>query len=225
MQLSYWERVTYFDNLHLLIVGSGIIGLCTAIEYKKLYPSRKVLIVERGVLPCGASTKNAGFACFGSVTELISDLKSASESLVWETVGMRIAGLNKLKALVGESNLNYESVGGYEVFADQNVYESALDQLLYFNKTLYERFNLKDVYAAHKNVFGFGGVHGIIGNQYEGALDTGKMMQSLLQIANELGVLILHGLEVSSMQDDDLVDIRFRCLTKSFSGIGDQTDS
>jgi hypothetical protein len=31
------------------------------------------------MLPHGASTKNAGFACFGSISEIIDDLKSHSE--------------------------------------------------------------------------------------------------------------------------------------------------
>jgi hypothetical protein len=30
------------------------------------------------MLPHGASTKNAGFACFGSISEIIDDLKSHS---------------------------------------------------------------------------------------------------------------------------------------------------
>jgi hypothetical protein len=42
------------------------------------------------VLPHGASTKNAGFACFGSISEIIDDLKSHSErkfSTSYKTVG------------------------------------------------------------------------------------------------------------------------------------------
>jgi hypothetical protein len=35
------------------------------------------------MLPHGASTKNAGFACFGSISEIIDDLKSHSEEEVF----------------------------------------------------------------------------------------------------------------------------------------------
>jgi len=38
------------------------------------------------MLPQGASTKNAGFACFGSLSEIIDDLKSHSEEEVIELV-------------------------------------------------------------------------------------------------------------------------------------------
>lgn len=75
MQLSYWEKEQYFRGNDLVVVGSGIVGLNAAIEYKLKYPRQKVLVLERGILPLGASTKNAGFACFGSVSELNDDLK------------------------------------------------------------------------------------------------------------------------------------------------------
>ncbi|MFT4594134.1 MAG: gamma-glutamylputrescine oxidase, partial [Psychroserpens sp.] len=59
--VSYWEIKQYLQNIDLLVIGSGIVGLTTAIFYKKRYPKKRVLIVEKGILPSGASTKNAGF--------------------------------------------------------------------------------------------------------------------------------------------------------------------
>ena len=72
--LSYWEQRTYFDDLDFTIIGSGIVGYSTALNLRKKYPTAKILIVERGYLPAGASSKNAGFACFGSASELYEDL-------------------------------------------------------------------------------------------------------------------------------------------------------
>ena len=43
-------------------------------------PKSKVLILERGIFPNGASTKNAGFATFGSLSEIISDNKNQEQS-------------------------------------------------------------------------------------------------------------------------------------------------
>jgi len=34
-----------------------------------------LLILERGPFSSGASTKNAGFACFSSLTEVLDDIK------------------------------------------------------------------------------------------------------------------------------------------------------
>ena len=60
-------------DIDYLIVGSGIVGLTCAIQLKAKDPEARVVIVEQGDRPSGASIKNAGFACFGSVSELLDD--------------------------------------------------------------------------------------------------------------------------------------------------------
>ena len=82
MNLSYWEIKTWLTNIDFTIVGSGIVGLNCALQLKKRFPKAKILILEKGMLPQGASTKNAGFACFGSLSEIIDDLKKHSEDAV-----------------------------------------------------------------------------------------------------------------------------------------------
>ena len=72
--LSFWE-IESLISYDYIIVGGGITGLSTAISIKEKDASKNILIIERGVLPTGASTKNAGFACFGSMTELIDDME------------------------------------------------------------------------------------------------------------------------------------------------------
>ena len=74
MNLSYWEIKTWLTDIDFTIIGSGIVGLNTALELRNNYPKAKILILEKGRLPQGASTKNAGFACFGSLSEIIDDL-------------------------------------------------------------------------------------------------------------------------------------------------------
>jgi glycine/D-amino acid oxidase-like deaminating enzyme len=74
VNISYWEQNAWFDEIDVLIIGSGIVGLNAALHLKTKSPRLKVLILERGMLPSGASTKNAGFACFGSPSELLDDL-------------------------------------------------------------------------------------------------------------------------------------------------------
>ena len=88
-QLSFWEKEVYFNDVDFLIIGSGITGYICALNIRKNNPKAKILVIERGVLPTGASSKNAGFACFGSATELIDDLSHIKESEIWETFEMR----------------------------------------------------------------------------------------------------------------------------------------
>ena len=78
-QLSFWEKQTYINHTDFLIIGSGIVGLSTAIYLKERFPNKKVTVIERGYLPTGASSKNAGFACIGSPSELLDDLSKNNE--------------------------------------------------------------------------------------------------------------------------------------------------
>jgi len=86
MNLSYWEHKTWLSHVNYTIVGSGIVGLNCALQLKLQFPKAKILILERGILPQGASTKNAGFACFGSLSEILDDLKTHSEDEVIKLV-------------------------------------------------------------------------------------------------------------------------------------------
>jgi gamma-glutamylputrescine oxidase len=97
MDLSYWEKNSYFNNLDVVIIGSGIVGLNAALSLKKRNKKLNILILERGLLATGASSKNAGFACFGSPSELLSDLKTNSENEVFSLVEKRWKGLLKLR--------------------------------------------------------------------------------------------------------------------------------
>ena len=60
---SYWERAAFIDHADVIIIGSGQVGLSAALHLKQQQPQLKVLVLERGFLPSGACTKNAGFAC------------------------------------------------------------------------------------------------------------------------------------------------------------------
>ena len=201
-QLSFWEIKQYFKDVDLLVIGSGIVGLTSAIFYKKKHPKAKVCVLEKGMLPSGASTKNAGFACFGSPSEILSDLETSSEDQIYALILERLNGLNELRSLVGDKNLSYDSCGGYEVFTkeDAELFEKCESFISIANKELKDRMGLKETYSLadnHISDYGFSGVEHLILNKHEGALDTGKMMAHLIKMATKLDITILNGLEVS----------------------------
>ena len=68
MNTSYWERESFLEHYDAIVVGAGIAGLSAAIELKKKQPDISIAVLERSWLSDGASSKNAGFACFGSVS-------------------------------------------------------------------------------------------------------------------------------------------------------------
>jgi len=204
MQLSYWELQYFLNNSDLLVVGSGIVGLNAAISYKKKYPKANVLVVERGTLPSGASTKNAGFACFGSVSELVDDLGKMEESLVWDTVELRYKGLLRLKTILGEKAMDYKPLGGFEVFDDEQEFENCASWIRAFNLSAQRITKLKETYKINKRKIassGFKGFNYCIENVAEGQINTGMMMRNLIQLAQSLGVLILNNIHVSKIKD------------------------
>jgi L-2-hydroxyglutarate oxidase LhgO len=100
MAISVWEQSTYFAPKDLVIVGCGFVGLWTAYEAIHQNPKLNITILERGTIPSGASTRNAGFSCFGSVSELISDIQLMGEAAMLETVKMRYDGLQRIQGVV-----------------------------------------------------------------------------------------------------------------------------
>lgn len=212
--LSYWEIKEFFMDVDLLVVGSGIVGLTTAIFYKEKNPASKILIVERGMLPSGASSKNAGFACFGSPSEILDDLKDGKIDQVYRTIEARVKGLKELRSLVGDKQLKFELSGGFELFrAGDEAYELCRTSIPFINEEFRTRFGQMDAFGSFDHLipkFGFSGVQHLIGNLEEGAIDTGSMMQSLLRMTSERGITILNGLEVLSFEDNaEKVEVQF----------------
>lgn len=203
MQLSYWEYKTWFSEVDFTIVGSGIVGLSTAIFLKRKHPKATVLVLERGILPQGASTKNAGFACFGSISEICSDLDNHSEEEVYELVKQRFEGIQLLRELLGDQEMGFEQYGGHEIFQkkDAKLYENCLEKKGEINQLLLPIFG-KNPFEESPNGFGFETIQPTyITHKYEGQLDTGKMMSALLRLAIKSGIKILNSVEVNSFSD------------------------
>ncbi len=192
MNLSYWERKTWISNIDFAIIGSGIVGLSCALSLRERFPKSKIVVFEKGMLPSGASTKNAGFACFGSLSEILDDLDSHSEEEVIELVKNRVDGLKLLRKTVGDVQLNYQENGGYELFTieDKKLFDECHYKMKYANELLSSVFNA-DVFTIKENGFNFQNIHPkLILSKFEGQIDTGKMMQGLIRKASEANIQI-----------------------------------
>lgn len=200
-KLSYWEREQYFTGIDVFIAGSGIVGINAALQLRKRYPKMKIVIGERGPIPTGASTKNAGFACFGSMTELIDDLTRMSEDEVFALVEKRFRGLARLRSMVGDTNMDLQMLGGYEVFEDSESFKACADRIGEFNEKMQKAIGLSSVYsvADHKiDSFGLGNVKHMILNSGEGQINSGTMMSTLIALAKQEGILCMNGIEIES---------------------------
>jgi glycine/D-amino acid oxidase-like deaminating enzyme len=202
---SYWEKKHFWGNMTHVIAGSGITGLTSAIYLAIAKPEAKILILESGLLPSGASTRNAGFACFGSASEVLDDLKYKSENDVFGLIEKRYKGLGMLRALLTDAQLGYEHTGGYEIFLESEtaLYENCLGSLSYLNAELVNAIGKQAYWDAENKIgsTGFAGIQHMLVNQEEGMLDTGLMMRNLIALAQSLGVLIISGVEIISFDE------------------------
>jgi glycine/D-amino acid oxidase-like deaminating enzyme len=199
--ISFWEK-TQLLNYDLVVLGGGISGMFCALEYRKLNPKASIAILERGLFSNGASTKNAGFACFGSLTELISDAKHMDNKSLCKIVQMRIEGLSLLRETLGDKNIDLQWKGGYELFFEKD--PKALNQIDHFNDLLKPLFKKKVFHYNNRKIkqFGFaeGRVKHIIENPFEGQIDTGMMIRSLRSKVNQMDISFFSNLTLTGFE-------------------------
>ncbi|HYC28757.1 MAG TPA: FAD-dependent oxidoreductase, partial [Chitinophagaceae bacterium] len=123
MQVSVWEKESFYRPADVIIISSGFAGLWTALELKKKKSKLNIVIVDRGIMPTGASTRNAGFSCFGSVTELLYDAKTFGEEKMLRLATLRYAGLRHIRETFKAKEIDYEQNGGYELIEENSSYD------------------------------------------------------------------------------------------------------
>ena len=204
---SFWEYDSFLNDIDVAIIGSGIVGLSAAIQLKKKEPKLNIIVLERGPLPIGASTRNAGFACIGSMTEILDDLEHHSEEEVFGLVEKRYVGLRLLRETLGDKTIQYRKCGGFEIFDESEMesFEKCMDKMAHFNQILHSitgsENTFKEVSNQNKKL-GLDGIKNLIINEVEGSIHTGEMMKSLLNLAQSEGVAILGGVDVRDINDD-----------------------
>ena len=208
-KVSYWEQKSFFQNIDYLIIGAGIVGYSTALHLRKANPGSKIVIIERGFLPSGASSKNAGFACFGSATELYSDLQQSSEKDVWETVKLRWEGLTYLRELIGDEQLKLQINGSWDLITKKEIslFEKVQSEIPYFNKKLKEITGEDNTYSIDPNIsfkFGFKNVITSVFNRLEGQIDTASMNHGFYKKVVSQDIHVLFGIEALSISGNEI---------------------
>lgn len=203
--LSYWEQNSFLHYDHV-IIGSGIVGLSTALELREHFPSDRIIILERGLLPTGASTRNAGFACTGSPSELLDDLLHVSEEEVVSLFLLRKKGLERLRnRFKNDALIGYRTNGSHELIsaAEQDVPE----RLAYLNGLLYPIAGHDTFHIRNERIdtFGFSKayVQTLLESTCEGELHTGKLLRALCDLAIENRIEIKTGAEVVRFEEEE----------------------
>lgn len=201
MSLSFWERSQAIPCQDLIVIGSGITGIQAAIATKKLHPKWKVTVLERGPFPAGASTKNAGFACIGSLSEIAEDISKVGADRTFGVMERRYRGLQILRQQLGDQKLDFHACGGTELFrkSDTEIYTASSSVVSQTNKAIHEFTGVKEAFVPALNIDRFEGVTQGWFTHLEGQLNPYKMMQSLLFQAKEMGIHIQTGVEVTEI--------------------------
>lgn len=203
MNLSYWEIKSYLSNIDFTIVGSGIVGLNCALRLRERFPNSNIVVLERGCIPQGASTKNAGFACFGSLSEILDDLNTHSEDEVVQLIERRRNGLGLLRQTLSDQAIDYQQHGGYELFDryEHEGYDYCMSQMEKVNALLKPHFK-DNVFQIKDNLFNFKNIQKQLSfTPFEGQIDTGKMMRSLTDLVLSKGILILNSVSVQHFEE------------------------
>ncbi len=182
---SYWEKESFLEGRDLIVVGAGIVGLSAALFYKQHRPGHRVAVLEKGAMPEGASTRNAGFACTGSISEHLADLQKESRENIGLRMARRYSGLRLLRRTLGDDAIGYEACGGCDFFVDRDRYRETLGHVEEFNRWMEELTGEPEVYSEDR-LNGFP----VIRNRLEGSLRPGEMMRELIRRVATEGVEI-----------------------------------
>src|SRR5688572_29779154 len=134
MNISIWEKESFYEDQDVIIIGSGFVGLWSALYLKKKKPKLKITIIDRGLIPTGASTRNAGFACFGSLSEVVYDGQAMGTDKMLQLVEMRYKGLERINKYFN-NGIDFDLCGGYELYdhGDAITVEQLQENIHYIN--------------------------------------------------------------------------------------------
>jgi len=202
--LSFWEKDVFMKKYDVIIIGAGFSGLWLAYFLKKYQPKMEIAILEAGTLPTGASTKNAGFSCFGSPTELLENIEvmGIDQTMFWAE--KRYQGIRMIANYFG-SNIEYSDCGGTELFNNKVVFEETKEQLNLLNKSIKSivgndnHFFLDDTIIQNA---GFSGFQYAIKNSVEGSIHSGKLINVMTETLQAMKVSIFNGVKVQKFDNE-----------------------
>lgn len=182
----------------VVIIGSGIVGLSSAASILEKKPRCRVIVLERGFLPTGASTKNAGILGFEGFIDIFEDSHTLGEIKVRSQVEIQQEGVKRLLTRLGKDLTDYQQNGTYELLTEKELHH--LEKIDYANKVLFPIFgeNVFEVVNHKIKEMGFNEniVKALVFNKYGAQIDSGKTIKNLSEYVRKLGALIVTGAEV-----------------------------
>lgn len=209
-RLSYWEHQSLLPAADIVVIGAGIVGMTAARLIAMEHPHLTVSLLEKDIIGSVASSRNAGFACWGSVSEILADLRQMDAQSVADIIRARKEGLELLIERYGKRALAFNICGGYELFESKPSFEKCANHLHEINELISSSQNTFEIVDTPPSMQVH---HRCILNSLEGHLDTGKLYNCLISDCLSSGVKIYRGMEVVDIRESpnevtlDLKDI------------------
>ena len=215
MAFSYWESKQWLRDRNLVVVGGGIVGLSAALRVRELHPNWKITVIERHPFGGGGSTRNAGFACFGSATELREDRIDLGDAAALELVQKRWTGLQLLRKRLGDAALGYRESGSVELFLkgfEQHSAVPSAEELEDLNSWIApvtgNTQTFENISSDQLHGMNSAAIDQAILSPLEGCIDTGSMMQALRSEVHKAGIDLVHGCHVTGIQNGSQPRVR-----------------
>jgi glycine/D-amino acid oxidase-like deaminating enzyme len=226
---SFWELDRYAGPWDYAVIGAGITGLNAALEIKIQEPRSRVLVLEARQTGAVASSRNAGFLCLGSPSEMCALLDAQGETAWLHWTAAKWAGIQRLLRLMGSKSLRYQKVKAYELLTPSGpfrisnfVNEQVLGRIPELNRLLDEALTLSLPFSNQRKrtksmtlpwsspYFGEPifvdqshgwGAPGLmtLPMAYEGQVHPMFVLDSLKRYAQNLGVVVLQGCPVQGL--------------------------
>lgn len=134
---SYWDYDALLpDKVDFCIIGAGFTGIGMAMGLWEKHPHASILLLEQLPIGSAASTRNAGFLCFGSPTEILDTVDDTTYDEAFELIEQRWKGSLFLKKICKNLNVPISTHGAYEIFRQMSDLSSTSSQLQNLNKSL-----------------------------------------------------------------------------------------
>jgi len=193
MEFSYWdmERLRY-TTYDIVVIGAGLTGAMTALLSARAYPGKKILLASRDPYE-SASRRNAGFLCYGSISEL-SALQDVHLGV--DLISARLRGMNRFRDVIGETSMELNPCGGVERFLSSHDYERCKPYVHRYNQAYHTKHPESDqmLWVAYDD-------RQEIEMPLECAINPATAMERLLYLCRLEGIEMVTGVSLRGYSD------------------------
>lgn len=214
MAFSYWEDEAWLKGRDAVVIGGGIVGLSAACRLVELRPHWRIGVLERSAFGDGGTTRNAGFACFGSPAELMDDRRALGDAAAIALVRRRLAGLAALRRWLGDAAIGYEACGSHALYVEGGLPVVPESDLRDLNRWLQPATGRAATFSRVALPSGRGldaaAAFAADASPLEGAVNTGLLHRALVAAAARSGVDVVRGVDVAGIEGGARVRLAVR---------------